>query len=256
MELQGCDADRAKALLSKLESANLPMPNFYAQLQDWVGANRLLVDKTPIYALDPATLRRAEAYFDEVHYIHLLRHPAAMTRSFEEARTDQVFFRQSHAFTPCQLAELVWTVSHQNILAFLQEIPAARQQRVKYEALVADPYRTMQEICTFLGLPFASTMAEPYADKEKRMTDGIYAVSKMLGTPSSTRIARWMPMRRNAGANITPKTLSASRPGNWPSRWGIAGRLLPPTTASNGGWRRSRRRAMVIRADQRRVGPR
>ncbi len=183
MELQGCDADRAKALLSKLESANLPMPNFYAQLQDWVGANRLLVDKTPIYALDPATLRRAEAYFDEVHYIHLLRHPAAMIRSFEEARTDQVFFRQSHAFTPRQLAELVWTVSHQNILAFLQEIPAARQQRVKYEALVADPYRTTQEICTFLGLPFASTMAEPYADKEKRMTDGIYAVSKMLGDP-------------------------------------------------------------------------
>ena len=183
MELQGCDADAAKARLANLEAADLPMQAFYAHLQAWVGENRLLVDKTPIYALDPQTLRRAEAIFDEVHYIHLLRHPAAMIRSFEEARTDQVFFRQAHAFTPRQLAELVWTVSHQNILDFLQAIPAGRQHRVKYEELVADPYRTTQAICDFLHLPFAAKMAEPYADKEKRMTDGIYAVSKMLGDP-------------------------------------------------------------------------
>lgn len=183
MELQGCDADGAKAILAKLEAADLPMQAFYAQLQDWVGQERLLVDKTPIYALDPQTLRRAEQLFDEVHYIHLLRHPAAMIRSFEEARTDQVFFRQSHSFSPRQLAELVWTVSHQNILAFLQEIPAARQHRVKYEELVTDPHRTTQAICAFLGLPFEARMAEPYADKEKRMTDGIYSVSKMLGDP-------------------------------------------------------------------------
>lgn len=183
MELLVCDADAVKALLGSFETRGMPMPDFYRQLQHWVGPTRLLVDKTPIYALDPQTLRRAEDYFEEVHYIHLLRHPAGMIRSFEEARTDQVFFRYEHDFSARQLAEMVWTVSHQNILAFLQEIPAERQHRVTYEALVTEPEETTRAICAFLDLPYAAAMAHPYADKEERMTDGIYSVSKMLGDP-------------------------------------------------------------------------
>ncbi len=183
MELQGGSADQAKALMAELEAAALPIQDFYHQLQNWVGDNRLLVDKTPIYALDPQTLHRAEDYFEDVHYIHLLRHPVAMIRSFEEAHTDQVFFRYAHNFTTRQLAELIWTVSHQNILNFLQGIPAARQHRVTYETLVADPQGTTQALCDFLQLPFDAGMTQPYADKEKRMTDGLYAVSKMLGDP-------------------------------------------------------------------------
>ena len=34
-----------------------------------------------------------------------------------------------------------------------------------------------------MKLPHAPQMAYPYANKEERMTDGIYAVSKMLGDP-------------------------------------------------------------------------
>jgi amino acid adenylation domain-containing protein len=183
MALRACDADQARQLLARYEAAEMPMQAFYGQLQEWVGEERLLVDKTPIYALDPQTLARAEEFFDEVCYIHLLRHPAAMIRSFEEARTDQVFLRQAHPYSARQLAELVWVVSHRNILAFLATIPPARQHRVHYEALVADPGAAAQAICAFLDLPYDPRMADPYQDQAQRMTDGIYTVSKMLGDP-------------------------------------------------------------------------
>ena len=64
---------------------------YYLMLQTWLG-QRLLVDKTPAYAVDPEALARAEAYFEDPIYIHLLRHPYGMVRSFEEAKLDQLWF--------------------------------------------------------------------------------------------------------------------------------------------------------------------
>ena len=40
---------------------------------------RILVDKSPSYALDPAVLRKAEVDFEGARYIHLVRHPLPMS---------------------------------------------------------------------------------------------------------------------------------------------------------------------------------
>jgi len=40
----------------------------YGRLQGWLG-ERVLVDKTPSYALDPETLRRAEEGFEAPFYV-------------------------------------------------------------------------------------------------------------------------------------------------------------------------------------------
>jgi hypothetical protein len=39
----------------------------------------------------------------------------------------------------------------------------------------------MMELCAFMGLAFHPDMAMPYKATERRMTDGIHAVSTMLG---------------------------------------------------------------------------
>jgi amino acid adenylation domain-containing protein len=180
MELKQCSAEAARELMQQCEEQQLTTQQFYGLLQDWLG-NRTLVDKTPSYALDREILRRAERDFTGTRYLHLLRHPYAMIRSFEEARLEQVFFRHQHHFSQRQLAELVWLVSQQNILEFLATVPAERQYQVHFEELVKEPETVLRGVCEFLGLEYESEMAAPYQSQTKRMVDGIHPLSKMLG---------------------------------------------------------------------------
>ncbi|HYH45088.1 MAG TPA: amino acid adenylation domain-containing protein, partial [Thermoanaerobaculia bacterium] len=180
MELHGCRAEEAEELIAGYERDGWSTQRFYRQLQSWLD-DRLLVDKTPSYALDPAVLARAEEIFEGARYLHLIRHPYGMIRSFEEVRLDQIFFRRQHPFSRRELAELIWTASHENILSFLESVPLGRRYAVRFEDLLADPHRVLAEVCEFLGIEYDPLMAEPYERKRERMTDGIHAESRMLG---------------------------------------------------------------------------
>jgi amino acid adenylation domain-containing protein len=180
MEIKGCTAEPAQRIMEDCESQRLTTKAFYRWLQEWIG-DRLLVDKTPSYTLDMEILKRAEADFEEALYIHLLRHPYGVIRSFEEAKLDQVFFRYEHSFSTRELAELIWVMSHQNILEFLQSVPDHRQLQVRFEELVNQPRPVLQKICEFLCLEFHPDMLQPYKNTEKKMTNGIHPLAKMLG---------------------------------------------------------------------------
>jgi hypothetical protein len=60
-------------------------------------------------------------------------------------------------------------------------VPQTRQCRLRYEDLVKQPVEISQELCRFLDIPFHPDMARPYKNKDRKMTDGIHAVSTMLG---------------------------------------------------------------------------
>ncbi|HEX2225368.1 MAG TPA: amino acid adenylation domain-containing protein [Thermoanaerobaculia bacterium] len=180
VQIHGWSPEEAAERMAEYERQGLSTRRFYRLIQEWIG-DRMLVDKTPSYALDPAVLRQAEEGFEGARYIHLVRHPSASILSFEEARLDQVFFRHPHSYPPRQLAELIWTVSQENILSFLADVPAERQHRVVFEDLVGEPRPVLEGICDFLGLPYHSDMERPYADSRSRMTDGLHEVSRMLG---------------------------------------------------------------------------
>ncbi len=180
MEIRGCTAEEAGALLDGLANEDLSTAGLYGRMQEWLG-DRMLVDKTPSYALDPAVLQRAEEAFDRPLYVHLIRHPLGMIRSFEEAKLDQIFFRQEHPYTRRELAEMIWTLSHRNIVGFLQDIPPERQHWVHFEELVREPERVLRGLCAFLGLDYDPAMVEPYQGGSSRMTDGPHAASRMLG---------------------------------------------------------------------------
>src|SRR5205085_2952322 len=180
MEIKGCSMEEARRIMEECEEQNLSAPEFYRLMQEWIG-ERTLVDKTPSYALDKEVLRRAESCFNDTLYIHLLRHPYGMIRSFEEAKLEQVFFRYEHSFARRELAELIWLTSQQNIKEFLTEIPLRRQYQLRFEELVTRPKEMLEGLCDFLGIEFHAEMVEPYREKEKRMTDGIHPLSQMLG---------------------------------------------------------------------------
>ncbi|MFL6234420.1 MAG: amino acid adenylation domain-containing protein [Thermoanaerobaculia bacterium] len=180
MEIRGCGAAEAEALIEEHEREDLTALEFYGRMQEWLGG-RILVDKTPSYALDPAILRRAEEGFEEPFYIHLIRHPLGMIHSFEEAKLDQIFFRRDHPFSRRQLAELIWRASHENIVEFLRGVPVGRQRWVRFEDLLRDPEAVLRGLCDLLGLDYHPDMAEPYLRKSARMTDGVHAESRMLG---------------------------------------------------------------------------
>src|SRR5215204_983386 len=180
MEIKGCGAEEAASIMRGLEERDLSTKEFYRLMQEWIG-DRTLVDKTPSYALHTSILQRAEVDFENAFYIHLLRHPCGMIRSFEEAKLDHIFFRYAHPFSRRELAEMIWTISHQNILEFLQDVPIGRQYQLKFEDLVSRPRESLEQICNFLGVEFHSDMLQPYKDGAQRMTDGIHAESRMLG---------------------------------------------------------------------------
>ena len=179
MEIQGCSPEEAIALMEELSAENLTTKEFYRLIQEWLG-EQILVDKTPSYSIDLATLQRAEIDFQNPIYIHLMRHPYGTMRSYEEARVEQTFPYQ-HPFNSQELAELVWLISHQNILEFLQHVPQERQYQVKFEDIVSQPQTTVEGICQFIGVDFHPDMLQPYKENQQRMTDGIYADSRMLG---------------------------------------------------------------------------
>jgi len=190
MQLRNQSVDEADATMRDLESRQLPVRDYYRMLQDGLGPRRL-VDKTPFYAARVETLERAEAYFDDALYVHLLRHPHGMIRSLDEAKLDQFWYPrligvEEAERTRCPwpreaFAEMLWIVLHRNILAFLERVPMERKFRLKFEDLVTAPARTTGELCRFLGVPFEPTMLEPQRDRRARMTDGIHPESRMIG---------------------------------------------------------------------------
>ena len=178
MELKNCSVDEAEKIMENLESLDVSVKEFYATLQEWMG-DKILVDKTPTYPLDPNILDRAETDFVNTKYIHLARHPYASIYSFMEAKLDQNFFRQEHTFNRRELAELIWIVCHQNIQSFLQTIPNDRKYLIRFEDLISEPEYKLRELCEFLDIDFHSDMLKPY--EGKRMTKPVKENSQMVG---------------------------------------------------------------------------
>jgi hypothetical protein len=180
MELKQCGPEEARKTMREHVERNVSTKEFYRALQDWSG-NRILVDKSPHYALDPAALQKAERDFQGPFYIHLARHPYAVVRSFQAQHMEQILYLKDHDYSPRELGELVWTLSHQNIEEFLGQIPQSRQFRIQFEELTHEPRQVMDSLCDALSLEFHPDLLQPYKDQHKKMVDGVYAASTPMG---------------------------------------------------------------------------
>ncbi len=181
MQVKNYSAAEAELFLEDCENKQLTTKQFYNILQQGLDG-KILVDKTPTYATHVEILKRAEDDFLEPFYIHLVRHPYGMIRSFTDAKIDLLVpFLRNSSFSRQNLAELTWIIAQQNIQRFLQEVPESRSYQVKFEDLVQQPASTVDGLCRSLGIDFHHDMLDPYKEKDVRMTDGVYAASRFSG---------------------------------------------------------------------------
>lgn len=168
MELNGGDALDAESMAAKLVSADAPMQEAFRLLQERCHP-RLLLDKSPSYTNDVATLERAESIFESPKYIYLVRHPYAVIDSYVRNRFEKLW--QGEGLGPLDLAEFEWTTTNYNVLCFLRHIPAERRCLIRFEDLVRNPEGSMRQISAFLGIEYVEELLTPY--EGSRMIDGV-----------------------------------------------------------------------------------
>ncbi len=205
-ELKGIGPEESQAHVSRLVEQNTPVYRVYAELQELAG-DRLLVDKSPTYALDPEALVRADRFFDRPKYIHLIRHPYTVMQSILQARLDTLLgpnlFKESDV-DPYVVAETIWAASNRTLLQFLADAAPEQRTSVRYEELVSDSARVMTELCAFLGIPFDESVLNPYDNTQKRMAGGI-------GDPNIFKHKSINPQRGEAWRSISlPRYLDES----------------------------------------------
>ncbi|MCP5155942.1 MAG: SDR family NAD(P)-dependent oxidoreductase, partial [Ectothiorhodospiraceae bacterium] len=146
--------------LRALARDDAPVERVYRTLQRWAG-ERLLVDKTPSYAMNAAVLERADAMFDGARFVHLVRHPYAMIESFVRHRMAHLL--EDDPGDPQAVAEHWWTTCNENLVALADRLGPQRVHRVRYEDLVREPEPVMREMCRFLDVEFDPAVLDPYA---------------------------------------------------------------------------------------------
>jgi acyl transferase domain-containing protein/NAD(P)-dependent dehydrogenase (short-subunit alcohol dehydrogenase family) len=165
-DLDGGRDAAAQELVDDLVRRGTPVADVYRMLRERSGG-RLLVDKTPGYVLERATLARAERLFHEPRYVHLVRHPLACIESFARSRFDRFLEERGD---PREVAERTWADGNGNALEFRAALPPGRHLLIRYEELVRTPQMVMQGVCAFLGVPYAADVVRPY--ERGRMFEG------------------------------------------------------------------------------------
>lgn len=170
--LKGLSPVMAEMHVAGLEAQDVPIGEVYAELQR-LASPRLIVDKTPTYALHPAWLRRAESLFESARYIHLTRHPYAVMESFVRLRFHRLLGKHWPVWdeNPWRYAEKCWGVSQRHVLDFLRGVPDSRHMRVRFEDLAARPEEALRQIVGFLELPFDPALLTPFVG-ERWLRDG------------------------------------------------------------------------------------
>jgi acyl carrier protein len=183
MQLNGWGAEQALSFVADCEQRGMTTKAFYRELQAPLQGERLLVDKTPWYIVDVDILKRIDRDFVDPLYIHLVRHPLGMVRSYEESSMQRLLpsATQQGSFSSRELAELTWLLAQQNTLEISRHVPSERWLQVQFEDLVVESEAVLRRICSFVGIPYESAMINPYDDMDRRMTDGVASASRMSG---------------------------------------------------------------------------
>lgn len=160
MNLLGIDGENARQWVDEAVATGETIQSVYRYLQE-KAAPRLLIDKTPGYAISTTTLDIAERMFERPCYIHLVRHPYPVIKSFVQNRMHAML--SDTAVDPYRFAEAIWRDWNNNIIEHQKRIGADRVFTLTFEALVATPEQSMRSLCEFLSIAYEPAMITPYA---------------------------------------------------------------------------------------------
>jgi hypothetical protein len=118
---------------------------------------QIMVNKTPSDAL---IWRDIVACWPDARFIYLLRHPAAVARSWSRARKD-------------------WTIDEvaQDVLRYMNRVEQARTERagltMRYEDITLHPDRETRRVCDYLGIAWDPAMLDYAASVEGGFRAGL-----------------------------------------------------------------------------------
>ncbi len=154
-------------------------------LLEFLPPRGMLVDKTPAYANEPATLERTRAL--EPYYVWLIRHPlgvidsqvrlkaklrrrkaerGGLTRRLRAEVGDVVRRLRGHDERVARVREAKWVTQNRNIAAFLRTVPEDRQCTIHFEDLVRAPETELARLCAASGLERESQVGQLSATPE------------------------------------------------------------------------------------------
>jgi hypothetical protein len=163
---------------SAIEAAcrGLSTVDVYRRLFDHLAPGMFLLDKTPAYANDSATLTRSAAL--SPFFIWLIRHPLGVIDSHVRLKTKERRRRPlpRRMFQPLRdvverftgglgtLArerESKWLLQNMNVRNFLRHVPASNKAMVHFEDLVRSPEAIITRLCTAIGIEPEPQMVRP-----------------------------------------------------------------------------------------------
>lgn len=179
MDITSRSAQDSIDLVRQWEHGSISVAEVYRYIQDHANG-RLLVDKSPSYAMNLSVLEQLEDLFEDLRVVHLIRHPLPVIQSFVKMRMDRLLGFDGG--DPYCLAEDIWRQSNANIQSLEQRLGPKQFISVHYEDLVTSPELSLRSLCEFLEIPFDSALLNPY--QGERLTDGLHQQSLGVGDPN------------------------------------------------------------------------
>ena len=136
---------------------------FYRELRAPLKGERPLVDKTPWYIVDVDILKRIERDFVDPLYIHLVRHPGMVVRSWPRNPRCSACCRSPRRKAAPAAAGSRLTLASRAAEPCMRSRgrAAGRWLQVRYEDLVVQPEAVLRRMCDFLGIAYEDAMVNP-----------------------------------------------------------------------------------------------
>lgn len=201
------NVEKASAWLEAYPDAT--SSQIYRELTEWAEGRRL-VDKSPLYVIEPGALARIGQAFPDAFFLHLTRHPRSTCESMFKLR--QTVEESGGLAGQFEMnPDTLWLRPHARVLEFLESIPARQKLRVRGEDLMADPAFYLAQICRWLGI-----------------RDDQYSIDAMLH-PENSSFAKRGPVNAPLGNDPSFLDAPALRPYT-PKQETLAGALAYDST--------------------------
>lgn len=147
----------------------------FAHIQEAVGLDRMLVEKSPRNIMALENLQRLHAMFPQASFLHLTRHPITQGRSM-------IDLMESYGEDVEQMdPERNWLRAQTNILTFAHELDPGQYMRIKGEMLLKDPKFYLAQICEWLDIDRGPEAIEAMLHPETSVYAGIGPESAPFG---------------------------------------------------------------------------
>lgn len=118
----------------------------FKYIQEAVGPDRILVEKSPRNTLFAENLHRLHSMFPKANFLHLTRHPRTQGKSATE------LIKATTGATSKNDPERLWMRAQTNIMELTRSLSPGQYMRIKGEMLLRDPKFYLGQICEWLDI--------------------------------------------------------------------------------------------------------